>query len=214
MTQPKCAGGCGDAPHEPRSDCTGLPVTGLAAPEGKCDERADDITRVVLQTTGAPLSHAAIARDCAEHDCEQELRNIANANRFDRERFEGPDSFCDWAQSRARHTLRNVMEGREGTSPLMPASAARPYKSEPWFHSMMCDGELMEVVDADQFDHLSRTLEELQARFDDAHRFIAHDWECHKHVCQWDANEQRGEARHGDRCTCGLDSWLTATEKK
>lgn len=35
----------------------------------------------------------------------QELRNIAEAKRFDRERFDDDTSFADWAQSRARHAL-------------------------------------------------------------------------------------------------------------
>ena len=36
----------------------------------------------------------------------QELRNIAEAKRFDRERFDDDTSFADWAQSRARNALR------------------------------------------------------------------------------------------------------------
>jgi len=36
----------------------------------------------------------------------QELRNIAEAKRFDRERFDDDTAFADWAQSRARHALR------------------------------------------------------------------------------------------------------------
>lgn len=35
----------------------------------------------------------------------QELRNIAEAKRYDRERFDDDTSFADWAQSRARHAL-------------------------------------------------------------------------------------------------------------
>jgi Rad3-related DNA helicase len=34
-----------------------------------------------------------------------EVRNIAEAKRFDRERFDDDTSFADWAQSRARHAL-------------------------------------------------------------------------------------------------------------
>ena len=34
-----------------------------------------------------------------------ELRNIAEAKRFDRERFDDDMAFADWAQSRARHAL-------------------------------------------------------------------------------------------------------------
>lgn len=36
-----------------------------------------------------------------------ELMNIANAKRFDRERFENDTAFTDWAQSRARFALEN-----------------------------------------------------------------------------------------------------------
>lgn len=35
----------------------------------------------------------------------QELRNIADAKRFDRNTFDNDTAFADWAQSRARHTL-------------------------------------------------------------------------------------------------------------
>lgn len=38
-------------------------------------------------------------------DLQQELRNIADAKRFDRERFEDDTAFADWAQSRARYAL-------------------------------------------------------------------------------------------------------------
>lgn len=34
-----------------------------------------------------------------------ELRNLVEAKRFDRERFDDDTSFADWAQSRARHAL-------------------------------------------------------------------------------------------------------------
>ena len=48
-----------------------------------------------------------------EHDCcaedllklRQELQNIAEAKRFDREHFDDDTSFADWAQSRARRAL-------------------------------------------------------------------------------------------------------------
>lgn len=54
----------------------------------------------------------------------QELNNIANAKRFDRETFADDTEFADWAQSRARHTL---------------ARAAYPSANVAWrcFH---CDG--------------------------------------------------------------------------
>lgn len=53
----------------------------------------------------------------------------------------------------------------------------------------------------------------LEAQSDEVRRlrsFIekhaAHDWECPKHVCQWDANEQRGLPRHADVCECEYDT--------
>lgn len=49
-------------------------------------------------TTMSEASHKAIA----------ELRNIAEAKRFDREYFECDAEFADWAQSRARHTLAEI----------------------------------------------------------------------------------------------------------
>jgi hypothetical protein len=39
-----------------------------------------------------------------------ELNYIANAKRFDRDRFDDDTSFADWAQSRARHTLTLLSE--------------------------------------------------------------------------------------------------------
>lgn len=39
-----------------------------------------------------------------------ELRNIAEAKRFDHKHFECDVEFADWVQSRARHTLR-IVEG-------------------------------------------------------------------------------------------------------
>jgi len=36
----------------------------------------------------------------------QELRNIANAKRFDRSVFETDTDFADWAQSRCRYQVR------------------------------------------------------------------------------------------------------------
>ena len=39
---------------------------------------------------------------------EQELRNIANAKRFDKERFSDDSAFADWAQSRCRGTLERI----------------------------------------------------------------------------------------------------------
>ncbi|RDU99177.1 hypothetical protein [Trinickia dinghuensis] len=47
------------------------------------------------ESAGQPGPHAAIT----------ELRNIANAKRFDKAYFDDDESFADWAQSRARHAL-------------------------------------------------------------------------------------------------------------
>jgi ribosomal protein L44E len=38
----------------------------------------------------------------------RELSNIANAERFNRERFRDDTEFADWAQSRCRHTLSRI----------------------------------------------------------------------------------------------------------
>jgi hypothetical protein len=43
-----------------------------------------------------------------------ELRNIAEAKRFDRERFDDDTTFADWAQSRARHRLAALTTPSEG----------------------------------------------------------------------------------------------------
>lgn len=41
-----------------------------------------------------------------------ELRNIVNAKRNDREAFPGDTEFADWAQSRARFTLAAIDAAR------------------------------------------------------------------------------------------------------
>ena len=43
----------------------------------------------------------------------KELGNIANAQRFDRERFDDDSAFADWAQSRARFILDSAREKQE-----------------------------------------------------------------------------------------------------
>jgi hypothetical protein len=45
----------------------------------------------------------------------QELRNIALAERFNREHFDGDTSFADWAQSRCRALLAKLDELGEAT---------------------------------------------------------------------------------------------------
>ena len=42
-----------------------------------------------------------------------ELENIANAKRFDRERFLSDTDFADWVQSRARHTIATLPASAE-----------------------------------------------------------------------------------------------------
>jgi hypothetical protein len=46
--------------------------------------------------------------ECAQHmhALRAELRNIANAQRFNREYFDDDTAFAEWAQSRARHVLK------------------------------------------------------------------------------------------------------------
>jgi hypothetical protein len=59
-------------------------------------------------------------------------------------------------------------------------------------------------------DYQHARAEAAMARLRKAMEFVQHDWECPKHVLQWDENEKRGEARHVDRCECGLDEALKA----
>ena len=51
------------------------------------------------------LASAAALAD--ERDARQELRNISEAKRFDRDRFDDDTAFADWAQSRARYALQS-----------------------------------------------------------------------------------------------------------
>lgn len=58
----------------------------------------------------------------AQPSAEQELRNIVNAQRFNKEHFEyGDESFADWAINRARHTLQKIEAAR--ATPPTEASA-------------------------------------------------------------------------------------------
>lgn len=78
------------------------------------DEQIDEVySRHWPRTKVTPALRAA-ARECvallrSQHavqaDAVQELRNIVEAKRFDRERFDDDTAFADWAQSRGRHTL-------------------------------------------------------------------------------------------------------------
>ncbi len=42
--------------------------------------------------------------------CAEELRNIADAKRFNRDHFRDDTEFADWVKSRAIHTLRSLEE--------------------------------------------------------------------------------------------------------
>ena len=91
-------------------DQPGTTKSKALAPTPRCD------TAIVL--IGRPHGYASrltpfvpadVARDI-ENEADElraELMNIANAKRFDRERFADDDSFADWAQSRARFALEN-----------------------------------------------------------------------------------------------------------
>ena len=46
----------------------------------------------------------------SDYDLLAELMNIANAKRFDRERFENDTAFADWAQSRARAAIAEFLK--------------------------------------------------------------------------------------------------------
>lgn len=93
-----------------------------ASPGGNCSERAMAVFDRANSLTGDAAwlwthcrslgmqrkSDSGLLRDDVAlfvMDLQQELRNIADAKRFDRERFDDDTSFADWAQSRARHVL-------------------------------------------------------------------------------------------------------------
>jgi len=73
-----------------------------------------------------------------------ELRNIAEAKRFDRERFDDDMAFADWAQSRARHALGPNVElsghqrpaqeqdMSEETTQAVGAPLERPVRPRAW----------------------------------------------------------------------------------
>lgn len=44
----------------------------------------------------------------------QELRNIAEARRYDRKHFADDEDFADWAQSRCRFVIDRAIAGRKG----------------------------------------------------------------------------------------------------
>lgn len=92
----------------------------------------DEITRLTaeLQSTKAALEKVEAERDEAvasrsavlqafhiaesrAEKAEAELRNITNAERFNRERFRDDTEFADWAQSRARHMLARAITQKE-----------------------------------------------------------------------------------------------------
>lgn len=63
-------------------------------------QRLDDIARLLAALNAEPVPAVDLAA--------QELRNIVNAKRFDRESFTSDTEFADWVQSRARHILASV----------------------------------------------------------------------------------------------------------
>ena len=63
-----------------------------------CDFSPARVVRAAVEGAALTDERAAI----------EELRNIANAKRFDHEMFADDTEFADWAQSRARHTLVHV----------------------------------------------------------------------------------------------------------
>jgi hypothetical protein len=81
----------------------------LAAPTR---EAAIDSSHIDSKSIGAPIAQGE------QRDAEQELLNIANAKRFDRECFSGDTEFADWAQSRCRYTLAS----RQPASPAEPVT--------------------------------------------------------------------------------------------
>ena len=61
-----------------------------------------------LNPDNQPLFDRFYAAPAAESgDAWRELWNIANAERFNRERFRDDTEFADWAQSRCRHAARS-----------------------------------------------------------------------------------------------------------
>jgi hypothetical protein len=55
------------------------------------------------------LEHLRCApSESGAREAARELSNIANAERFNRERFRDDTEFADWAQSRCRHTLSRI----------------------------------------------------------------------------------------------------------
>jgi hypothetical protein len=51
---------------------------------------------------------AVVQSESGAREAARELSNIANAERFNRERFRDDTEFADWAQSRCRHTLSRI----------------------------------------------------------------------------------------------------------
>jgi hypothetical protein len=62
--------------------------------------------QVLMALKEALDAPAAPSVEQDERGALDELSNIANAKRFDRETFADDTEFADWAQNRARHTLR------------------------------------------------------------------------------------------------------------
>jgi hypothetical protein len=76
---------------------------------------------------------AALSKQDAATPAIQELRNIAEAKRFNREHFEDDTTFADWAQSRARHTLsKDAHESTVNSAPVLhEVQSDDPHQGHP-----------------------------------------------------------------------------------
>lgn len=81
-------------------------------------ENATYIAEANPQTILALIARVEAAERDAAHAID-ELRNIANAKRFERPLFRDDGEWADWAQSRARHRLAAIAD----TPPPAPAAS-------------------------------------------------------------------------------------------
>lgn len=73
-----------------------------------------------------PLYASPVHQPCAAPSAEQELRNIVNAKRWGRERFDDDSAFADWCTSRAGHTLMLIERERAAPSADGVAGDSKP----------------------------------------------------------------------------------------
>jgi hypothetical protein len=78
-------------------------------------------------------ARAALSKQEAATPAIQELRNIAEAKRFDRKHFDDDTSFADWAQSRARYTLsKDANESTVNSAPVLrEVQSDDPHQGHP-----------------------------------------------------------------------------------